>query len=555
MRWLIQLVDGVSGPAKSAEASLGGLEDSVRRLPTATAMATIGFEALISGARELGRIGIESGKFVVDMLAFKESTLESFQLMLGTKEEARGFFDQARQFGKETPFSTQQVVKGFQQLLQAGFKAPEVPVLFSAVGDVAAGKGFDGQVLDRLILAMGQIKAKGRLMGGELLQLGEAGVGRQGIFESVGKMMGIDPTQVDKAMEAGKVSAEMGINAILDTVKKVYSGGAELGQGMLNQSKTIRGVLSNIKDAIPDLFLNIDLDKSSGFVGLKKFLVGIQDALNPASEAGQKLQRIIESMLDTAGQWLGSFSLEDITKGFDTLVRGVEGFGTSFSKSFKPYLDSFLKDMGVAPGSTDTFADSMKGLGSSLGTVAGGLLKVVGLVERLAGTMDVFSNGKGSFGIGGYGDEAFHKKYWAGRAAEDAGNSTGKGYIDGMLGWVPEVESAGKALGAASVAGAAVALDAHSPSRVFEQLGGYAAQGFAQGVAGGTLGVDGAVANMVKAPSGAGGRTVSGNQVHLTIQVQGGNDSADTIARRLSELLPTQLASLFEELAIEGGAA
>lgn len=50
---------------------------------------------------------------------------------------------------------------------------------------------------------------------------------------------------------------------------------------------------------------------------------------------------------------------------------------------------------------------------------------------------------------------------------------------------------------------------------------------------------------------GAGEVTINSNiDVH-----GGGDDAADTVARKLSELLPSHLSSLFEQMAIEGGVA
>ena len=53
-------------------------------------------------------------------------------------------------------------------------------------------------------------------------------------------------------------------------------------------------------------------------------------------------------------------------------------------------------------------------------------------------------------------------------------------------------------------------------------------------------------------PSGGGRGPVS---VALTINVDGAGKNAEEVARHLADMLPSELAALFESMAIEGGTA
>jgi hypothetical protein len=98
-------------------------------------------------------------------------------------------------------------------------------------------------------------------------------------------------------------------------------------------------------------------------------------------------------------------------------------------------------------------------------------------------------------------------------------------------------------------------LDIHSPSGVFEEFGGFTAEGFANGLTGGRGMVDSAVNGMVSVPKGGAGGLGGSPTINLSVHVEGSGADAETLARKLAELLPSQLASAFEQMAIEGGTA
>ena len=92
----------------------------------------------------------------------------------------------------------------------------------------------------------------------------------------------------------------------------------------------------------------------------------------------------------------------------------------------------------------------------------------------------------------------------------EAGKNAAAGLAQGMRAGIPDVVAAGKELGDAAKASTAAALDAHSPSREYARLGAFSAQGYTEGVEGGTPVVRSAVGAMVAPPSSssraAGGR-------------------------------------------------
>lgn len=567
LQWIYRLHDNVTGPAGRIERSLKGILGAVERFPSVTAVAKQGLEMLIGGARQLGNVVIDGGKFALGALAFKESTLASFELMLGTKKEAKEFFDLAKGFGKLTPFETEDVVASFQQLLQAGFSKTEVPIVFQALGDVAAGKGFDKQVIDRLTLAFGQIRSKGKLMGDDLRQVVEAGVGRGAIFEHIAQQLGVDPKSIDDVMSKGRISADVALTAMLDTIRDKFSGGKELGQGMLQQATTIRGLMSTLASAPMDMFLDIDLDSSKGFKGIKTFMSGLVDALNPDSLNGGRLKNVITDVVDDVGGLLGSITVEDLTAGFKTLVDlvkvGVSGV-VAFKDGMMEMLGPTFELMQTMEGGQDTaegFRIVMAGLGVVLGAIintiilaAMGIGKLFNALKRLS---DFISSQK--FFGDQFGFKAMIEQLDPMLSfVESFGADIVKGLANGILSMMNVPVDAILNVGRNVIDGFKSLMDINSPSGVFEDFGQFTAEGFARGVDGGRGMVDSSVTRMVTVPApmatrGGGGRAPI--NVTLNFTINGAADDGDTIARKIADLLPSQLTSLLEQISIEDGEA
>ncbi len=562
-QWMFRLYDSMSGPAKTITGSLGNVEKALKGLPEAAAMAQDGFKRLIDGALEVGRIAIEGGKFALEALSFKESTLESFKLMLGTKEAAIDFFNTAKGFGRLTPFETEDVVKGFQQLKSAGFSKQEVPIVFQAVGDVAAASGFDKQVMDRLAYAFGQIKNGGAHMLTHALREvvingSRAGLSTDKIYTNMGKILGVDSKTAQEMAHKGRITADVAMAAILDTIKATASGGKDLGQGMLNQATTIKGLLSTIKSAPMDLFLDMDLDKLQGFQGVKKFLQGLADTLNPASDAGQRLRVQLEHIVDAVGGWLGSFSLEDMVGAFNELISVVRTTMSGFD-AFKNGMTAVLEPTFELLAGLDGGAGSARGFALAMGVVGmaiGGLVNVLILLSvALFRVLEAFDS------LQDFSIVEFFKN-WDPLGIGDLQKRWSDFGINLMLGLAEGIKSAAmypvnavKEAASQAIGAFTSVMGIHSPSTVFARFGEYTTQGYAQGIENGGGNVDKAITSMVAAPAVRGGRGGGGNTFNVEVHVDGAGSDAETIARRLAEILPSQLASAFEQMAIEDGVA
>lgn len=95
-------------------------------------------------------------------------------------------------------------------------------------------------------------------------------------------------------------------------------------------------------------------------------------------------------------------------------------------------------------------------------------------------------------------------------AAVDLGERTSEGVAQGIYNKAPEVQTASEYVAQIAQRALRRALDIHSPSKVFAQLGAYTAQGFAEGITGSVSRVEQAVGAMVAATTPQPAATVGG---------------------------------------------
>ncbi len=139
----------------------------------------------------------------------------------------------------KSPFTQQGVSEAFKTAMAYGFTTDEAQRLTSAMIDFASGAGASESVMNQIALALGQIKAKGKLAGQEVLQLVNAGVDVRGILA---KAFGVTTAELEDMQEKGLIPADKAIAAIVESLEKDFGGAAE------RQSSTLSGLLASLSD-------------------------------------------------------------------------------------------------------------------------------------------------------------------------------------------------------------------------------------------------------------------------------------------------------------------
>lgn len=171
-----------------------------------------------------------------------------FATLLKSESAAKQLVADLKELSKTTPFEFKDVLKGAQQLLAFGFSAKELKKDFMIIGDVVAGMGKGAETTETIIRALGQIKAKGRVQGEELLQLQEQGIRAT---QYISDAFGVNGIELQKAMRAGTIDAETAIAAILQGMSNDFGG------LMQAQSKNLTTSFSNFRDGITQTLAQI----------------------------------------------------------------------------------------------------------------------------------------------------------------------------------------------------------------------------------------------------------------------------------------------------------
>ncbi|NOU98486.1 tape measure protein [Paenibacillus planticolens] len=245
------MIDNMTRPATKAMRTMGALA-------LKTAAVAVGVHALSAAIA-----GVATTKSALKLASDAEQANIAFTTMLGSAEKATAFMEQLSDFANATPFDLPQLREASKKMLAFGFSAERVLPMLTAVGNASAGLSLGKEGIDRLTLALGQMRAKGKVSGDEMLQLVEAGIPA---WEILAQKMNTSTATVMKMSEKGIIPADKAINALIDGMNKRFP------DMMDKQSKSLGGMWSTMKDTFEN-----DL--------LVKWGEGISAALKPRFDA------------------------------------------------------------------------------------------------------------------------------------------------------------------------------------------------------------------------------------------------------------------------------
>lgn len=349
-------------------------------------LAAIGNASTIA-ASAAGALALAGAGIGLSFNANMEQSEVAFANFLGSADRARAFVADLQTMAKNTPFEMGDLTNSSRLLLAFGFDAEQTKDKLTTIGDAIAGIGGGATEIGQLTRAMGQINAKGRLQGEELLQIQELGLVKQ---DKLAKALGMTTSEFQKNLEAGKISAEQALPAIDRLLN------AKFGGSMEDQSKTFLGQLSTIKDnaksALGGLTTPLfDRLRNDAFPAVNKMLGGFD-----AGAVGQKISSTIGTIADQVQRVAGRIGdalapaapfannvLLPLLKG---IAKGVIG---SIVAAFNVAIP-VLKVLMTGLGKLGTFLAPLKGvfegIGMVVGFVFGGpILKAVGLLGKLGG--------------------------------------------------------------------------------------------------------------------------------------------------------------------------
>ena len=163
----------------------------------------------------------------------------AFSTLLQSQEAADKFLATLKDIAVTTPFEFTQLQDASKRLLAMGIEAEKIPSMIIKIGDAVAGLGTGTMGFNRITLALGQMSAKGRVTAEEMRQFTEAGIGA---WDALAKHLNVTVAQAMDMVSKKQVDSATGITAIMNGMGEKFSG------LMAQQSKTIEGTLSNLRD-------------------------------------------------------------------------------------------------------------------------------------------------------------------------------------------------------------------------------------------------------------------------------------------------------------------
>ncbi|WP_394360737.1 tape measure protein [Amycolatopsis sp. SB7-3] len=266
---------GLTAPIRGATTILAGYG-----LTAGTVMTGAGVAAVGMGIR---------------FAASQEQAEMAFTTMLGSAQKAQSFVAQLQDFAARTPFDLPSVTTGAQRLMAFGFAAKDVLPTLTAIGDAVAGMGGSAEQIQQVVLAIGQMSAKGKVQGDELLQLTEAGIPALRILANA---YGTTTAAMQDMISKGLVDSAEAIPKLMSGIEQGTRGAAGETQAfagmMANQATTLVGIWSNFTDnvnkalgqlvtpALPAIKSGLAV-LSDGLGALPALIARFQEAASPVS--------------------------------------------------------------------------------------------------------------------------------------------------------------------------------------------------------------------------------------------------------------------------------
>lgn len=289
---------------KKQKAGVSGVSDEMKKMKT-----------LITGF-----IAAYGGKKLWDLLIGSNAEMEqyttSLEVMLGSASKASAMIEKMRDFAAKTPLTLENVISGGLLLMSYGVDESNLIDTMTKLGDLASG---NAEKMDRITLAYGQMLAKGKVTGEELMQMTEAGVPLQ---TALAESIGVTGEEFSKMVSAGKV----GIDDLNKAITGLTTGDGKFAGMMEKQSQTMQGMLSTLQDNISEFFRKM----GEGAFG------EVKSALQEASDLLAEWEK--DGTLDKWAQGVGvmlknliAFLKQAISVGLDfkeAIIAGAVALGT-----------------------------------------------------------------------------------------------------------------------------------------------------------------------------------------------------------------------------------
>jgi tape measure domain-containing protein len=194
----------------------------------ATAMNAV-LSAIGTGAKTLGT-------FTANL----QMARAAWATMLGSQEKAEAALLRFQEVAAKTPFGFEDIEKGNRRLVALGFNFREAQSIMEAIINASSSLNLTSEQINRVALALGQIRTAGRIYAQDMNQLIAAGIPAWEILaDSINKTVG----ETRKLAEAGKLNSAQFIAAF-----EAWGKMPERAAAVEAASRTFNGAIQTVKD-------------------------------------------------------------------------------------------------------------------------------------------------------------------------------------------------------------------------------------------------------------------------------------------------------------------
>ena len=338
----------------SANNSINSLDKKGSSLGTTFANAgkTLG-KAVVAGASIATTAMIGLISYGVKYNATIEQLETSFEVMLGSAEDATDLIAKLKKVGAETPYELTGLAETTQLLIQYGMTADEAYDSVLSLGDIAQGSA---DKMGSIALALGQMSSYGKVTLVDIKQMITAGFNPlQEISETTGESM---QSLYDRISDG-----TLAVDEITASIKRSSSEGGKFYKSMEKQSKTLNGQISTLKDNFGSLAGVIAEDTTNAISG--SFMPALNEMLSSMEEAftedgfdgmaiafGEGFSNILNSIVDRLPEFvnmgvsmLGAI-IDGIQDNLPTIVQAILEVAKSLIYALIDFMPQLL-EMGI----------------------------------------------------------------------------------------------------------------------------------------------------------------------------------------------------------------
>jgi tape measure domain-containing protein len=382
---LFELLGIVNVNTSQAEKSLQALDNLGKRASgtlSNVAQTALGVASGMGLYKTFGEVMSYLQSVAIGFNSQLQQTNIAFTTMLGSSQKATQMLNELKDFAAKTPFEFPDLLTATTRLKAMGFATEKVIPTLRAIGDAAAGLGASRETINRLVLALGQMNAKGKVSGEEIRQLAEAGVPA---LDILAKGFGVTTGEMSNFIKKGVVPADKALNVLVSGLEERFPN------MMKTMENTWQGVTSTIKDnvrfIVSDMTKNLFDKTLAQMVKVKDFTTDLYNSFK-AGGFKQVLKDLVPDSLESQLQPL-----------IQAWVDAFNSIKTATKDSIPVILD-LMKDIApIVAGAIKVLADLVKIAGEFADYVANNWSQLKPIILGVASAILTFKTGATIIGL------------------------------------------------------------------------------------------------------------------------------------------------------------